>query len=243
MIAEYIASVLARSGFEPIQAGSLAEARHALQNRRFDLWLCDRHLPDGDSSTLLTERHPQNRHHGTPAIVLTAELDADARRALLAAGFDDALAKPCTPDVLLAAIDRVTAKRPTDTACATTDCGNESESTTVLDDTSALPVCGGDPATLAAMRRLFAEELPSIGQRLDALWSNGDSSALRDELHRLAASTAWCGAIEVGDRARRLRAAIDGNCDIAVAFDALALALARLMRALDDPATGSNVPV
>lgn len=234
MIAEYIASVLAESGFEPIQAASLSEARRWLGERRFDLWLCDRHLPDGDSSALLGERDSDSRHRDTPAIALTAELNTDTRHALLAAGFADALAKPCSPDRLRDSVHRHLDPGTPLAALGPTTLEPDAPAAAVLDDSAALPVCGGDPATLAAMRRLFAGDLPAICQRLDAQGPQGDPQTLRDELHRLAASTAWCGALEAGERARGLRTALETNRDIAPAFAALMTALARLTNALNE---------
>ncbi len=240
MIAEYIASTVAAAGFEPIQAASLNEARALLSGRRFDLWLCDLNLPDGEGAALLAERASE-RHRETPAIALTAELTADDRDALLAAGFADALAKPCPPEALRAAIDR--AIQPS--AGSASVVGSEEvfcddlgdRSVAVLDDESALNVCGGDRASLAAMRRLMAIDLPLQRERIRQACLARNTDALLGELHKLAAASAWCGAAELAVCGGALRQAATAG-DIG-AIDAAATridaAFGRLVVALIQP--------
>lgn len=229
MIAEYIASIVAAAGFEPIQADTLAQARSYLAARRFDLWLCDRNLPDGDSLTLLAERDRDNRHRGTPAIALTAELTDADRRALVAAGFADALAKPCTPDALRGAIAAVLADPSSSTTGASHDPATDATDidAPVLEDEAALAICGGDQATLRAMRRLMAGEIPALRERFRTLLREGDHVGIGDELHKLAASAAWCGAAELALRSGELRARLDPG-----AIESAGPAAARLDEAL-----------
>lgn len=207
MIAEYIASIVAAAGFEPIQSRTLAEARSQLATQRFDLWLCDRNLPDGDSIDLLAERDRDARHRDTPAIALTAELSDTDRRALVAAGFADALAKPCTPDALRKAIDTALAAPSATTTRSTREADEGSAATDlpVLSDDRALAICGGDQSSLRAMRRLMAGEIPVLRERFRTLLRDGDYSGIGDELHKLAAAAAWCGADELTARANTLR--------------------------------------
>lgn len=230
MIAEYLASVLAAAGYEPVQAGSLAQARVLLGRRRFDAWLCDRHLPDGEATTLLRERDT-TAGSATPAIALTAELDAPTRRRLLDAGFDAALQKPCTPAALQQALDDVLARRmapqagPSDLA--------DARVAPVLDDPAALRICGGDRTVLAAMRRLLMAELPPLQSLLSSLDADAvDTSHLSAELHRLAASAAWCGASEAAARGAALRAVLDDGDRRVEAARELSLALDRLADAI-----------
>ncbi len=207
MIAEYLASVLAVAGFEPIQAHTLAAARRLLAQRPFALWLCDLRLPDGSGTALLAERdHP--RHAGTPAIALSADLDAQGRRELLRHGFNLVLAKPCAPDTLVAAVyealDRPRTDRPQHpTGTALVGSREPIAQAAVLDDSAALRVCG-DAATVAAMRRLLARELERIGPYLLELKETGQRGAILSELHKFGASTAWCGAAEAGAAAQTL---------------------------------------
>lgn len=229
MIAEYLASVLAGAGYEPIQAGDLASARRRLAERRYALWLCDRQLPDGDGATLLEERH--GAHAGTPAIVISAELEAGIRTRLLQHGFDEALAKPCTPERLLAAVTRLVdaTSRPGVAEVIIPP----STSAAILDDEAALRVCGS-PATMQAMRRLLAGELTRTTPALHASWQNGDRDDLHQQLHKLSASAAWCGAVATEQACATLSAALAEACETSkhAAWTGLLDALDRLGNAL-----------
>lgn len=228
MVAEYVASILAGAGFEPVQAATLAQARAHLRDRVFGLWLCDRHLPDGDGASLLAER-ADARHRDTPALALSAQLDEDERRALLAAGFGAALAKPCPPELLREAVARLLGRESDGVRSVPASASIDARP--VLDDDAGLRVCGGDPATLAALRRLLAAELSSQSQRLEQLWSCADGDGLSAELHKLAASAAWCGASEIADAGSRLKAAL-GHDDATHEWLAFRAALTRLSTAL-----------
>lgn len=237
MISEYIASMVAPAGFEPVQAFSLAQARSLLDARIFDLWLCDLQLPDGDGASLLATRQLDARHRDTPAVALTANLDAEYRMRLISAGFADALAKPCTPNELLETLARVLG----DAGAATTTTSAEANATAhgaatgfpILDNAAGLRVCGGDAATLAAMRRLLAAELPQIRTRISAFIASDDTTGLAGELHKLSAATAWCGATQLAETCATLQRDLrepNGTSPDASALDA---ALARLATALD----------
>lgn len=209
MISEYIASVVAPAGFEPVQAFSLAQAGSLLETRIFDLWLCDLHLPDGDGASLLDTRCSDARHRDTPAVALTADLDAESRMRLISAGFADALAKPCAPDDLLGTLARVLGDADKAAATAATGAGAATQDPItrlpVLDDDAGLRVCGDDAQTLAAMRRLLAAELPQVRSRIAALTAAGDMTGLDDEIHKLSASTAWCGAAQLAEACTTFR--------------------------------------
>lgn len=203
MIAEYVASILADAGYEAIQAHTLAAARSALSLRDFDLLLCDRYLPDGESQALLEAIGTDSRHATIPAIVLSADMNADSRLTLLASGFVDVLAKPCQAPRLLDAIR--TALTGHGSALPVEPADRTADAEPVLDDAAALLICAGNTDTLASLRRLFAAELPSLRERL-ACFANGNNAAgLSQELHRLSAAAAWCGAMEVKAYCQRLR--------------------------------------
>jgi DNA-binding response OmpR family regulator len=228
MIAEYLASVLAAEGFEAIQAHSLAQARQRLAERAFELWLCDRNLPDGDSSRLLGEWPDR-----PPAIVLSADLDARGRRDLLAAGFADALAKPCPPNRLLASVARVL-DGVADPAAPIPETGvlQVAESTPVLDDAQALARCGGERATVDDLRNLLAAQLPQTRQRLRMAAIAGDEPALAAELHGLAGAAGWIGAEQVAACLRAVQACLHRQADPASALTRLDRALAALLQVL-----------
>ncbi|HSD17343.1 MAG TPA: response regulator [Thermomonas sp.] len=161
-------------------AGSLAEARRALDAMQFELWLVDAHLPDGAGETLLdacaTGVAP-------PALAHTAATEPAVRERLLSAGFRDVLCKPLGIDELHAALrqqlrttTRVEEARP------------------AWDDAAALRALGGDPGHVASLRALFLQELPGQRRRIKAAVMASDEAGIRAELHRLAASCGFVGA-------------------------------------------------
>lgn len=97
-IRELIDLTLSRMGLAATCAGSLAEARAALECERFQLCLTDMRLPDGEGLEIvrhITEHHPQ-----TPIAVITAFGSAENAVAALKAGAFDYLAKPVGLDQL-----------------------------------------------------------------------------------------------------------------------------------------------
>lgn len=111
---------LLRSHGHTVQAVSgLPAAERAVAARRFDLLLCDLHLPEGSGLDFL----PRIRHHlqrwaaggaEAPAIVLSGfARESDVARSL-AAGYVAHLAKPVDQDELLAAIRQAVARTAAD---------------------------------------------------------------------------------------------------------------------------------
>lgn len=228
MIGEYLASVLSAAGFEPVQARSLAEARHQLAQRHFDLWLCDQRLPDGSGELLLDER--KGSHAQVPAIAITADLDSSARDRLLRLGYVDALTKPCAADSLTASVRRALSGGNAVAGPGHTATGERS-STPILDDEAAIKICGRAD-TVAAMRRLLGTELERLQPALQQLWLTDDRDALSAELHKLSAAAAWCGAAELGAAARDLGSCLATGIDVETSWSALESAMTRLAREL-----------
>jgi DNA-binding response OmpR family regulator len=84
-------SALTREGFDPVVAGSLAEARSALAGGLPDLVLLDLMLPDGDGRELARELRACSE---VPIIMLTARGTELERVVGLELGADDYVVKP-----------------------------------------------------------------------------------------------------------------------------------------------------
>jgi len=84
-------SALTREGFDPVVAGSLAEAREALAQGLPDLVLLDLMLPDGDGRDLARELRASSE---VPIIMLTARGTELERVVGLELGADDYVVKP-----------------------------------------------------------------------------------------------------------------------------------------------------
>ncbi len=170
------------------RATDAASARRASHARRFDLLLIDAHLPDGLGEDLL--RALRAAGQDAPALAHTAESGADLRSRLLTAGFCEVLHKPLPVAELQAALRRHLGTR-----------------SPVWDDAAALAALGGRPEQVAALRRLFLDELPTQRLRISTAVDRSDEAAVRDELHRLSASCGFVGATQLAEAVRRLRAA------------------------------------
>ena len=91
-IRELIDLTLSRMGLAAECVGSVAEARRALLEERFQLCLTDMRLPDGDGLDVV--RCIAEQHAQTPVAVITAFGSAENAVAALKAGAFDYLAKP-----------------------------------------------------------------------------------------------------------------------------------------------------
>jgi CheY-like chemotaxis protein len=100
-------TLLTREGCRVDQAGGGEEALAALTVGGYDLILMDMRMPG--MSGLEATRRVRSLGVRTPVVALTANAFEEDRHACLAAGMDDFLVKPLTPDALRAALGRWTA--------------------------------------------------------------------------------------------------------------------------------------
>lgn len=105
-----MARLLRFSGYEVSTAGTLLEATTLAETGLPDLLVCDLSLPDGDGADLM-RRVCRGRH--IPGIAVTGHCDGPELRAAEGAGFALRLTKPVELTVLLAAIENVTGRPPT----------------------------------------------------------------------------------------------------------------------------------
>jgi len=218
--AAFLVQVLAAQAVAVDLAGSLASAR-GLADGGHALWLFDAQLPDGHAGALLGELRARGLR--TPALALTAADDPPALARLRDAGFVEVLGKPITARQLRMALCRhlpaLAAHSP-------------------WDDAAARAALGGDLASVAALRRLFLDELAGQGPRLRELLANGDLQAARDQLHRLKASCGFVGARALLGAVRDLSATPEDRRTLE-RFEACA---AELLALAGDPSPASAAP-
>lgn len=168
-----------------VAAASDAASAHRLANATaFDLWLIDAHLPDATGPELLAQLRGMG--FATPALAHTATHDADAHAELRAAGFDGTIAKPIDAASWQSALRGALQVGPGAHAedAATHRYGERP----IWDDVAALAALNGNAEHVAALRKLFLDELPGMRTRIV------DAETRRDTLHRLRASCGFVGA-------------------------------------------------
>ncbi len=103
--------VLANSGFETLEAGTLAEARKHLLDARPDLLLLDVVLPDGDGLTFFEELKAERASQPLSVIFISAKTDTSSKVRALKLGGDDYLTKPFDALELGARVESVMMRR------------------------------------------------------------------------------------------------------------------------------------
>ena len=111
---EIITAVLKEWGAEVTTASSAPEALVVLGSVQPDVLVSDIGMPGMDGYELIRELRKRGSANSgrVPAIALTAYAGLDSRRQALDAGFDEHLAKPADPKVLLATVARLAGRRP-----------------------------------------------------------------------------------------------------------------------------------
>ncbi|WP_292044970.1 response regulator, partial [Massilia sp. UBA6681] len=100
---ELVQRVLAESGARIVTATGAADALRMLERHRPDLLISDIGMPLMDGFELIRQVRAERDRTlaGVPAIALTAFSRREDQQRALAAGFDEYLAKPLRPAVLL----------------------------------------------------------------------------------------------------------------------------------------------
>jgi CheY-like chemotaxis protein len=97
---ELLRLVLARAGYEVIEAEDGIDALERARAANPDLILLDLQMPRLDGYGTLAELRREERFRTLPILALTASAMRGDREKILAAGFTDYLSKPAGPDQL-----------------------------------------------------------------------------------------------------------------------------------------------
>lgn len=179
-------------------AVGVADALALATRHAHALWLIDAHLPDGSGAGLLARLRDTGL--ATPAIAHTASHEDGEHEALRAAGFAATIAKPLPAARWQAAIrDALAAASPAAIPVAqAADPADEPvaglDAIPLWDDAVALAALGGSTDNVAALRRLFLDELPDARDTVVRAIAAGDDEGLRAIQHRLRASCGFVGA-------------------------------------------------
>ncbi len=183
-----------------VAAVTLAQARQALADSRFDLMITDLMLPDGSGLALLAELHAAPASQpGLRAIVCSAGLSALVRQQALVHGAWCLLDKPvslaalnaCVVQALGAAVAAAGEPPPLQAARAA----------------AADAHFGGQAALYDAFRAASAQQFAADVDAGDAACRTGDATALRRHAHHLKTVLLLLGADAASAQARALEAA------------------------------------
>lgn len=199
--AAFLAEALAALPAQVDVAVSIAAARAAADAATHALWLVDAHLPDGDGLACL--RGLRQLQAATPALALTAGAPQAELDALCAGGYLEVLLKPVSVALLQGTVRRLLGLAPTDDD-GTRAAGARGGKLPAWEDRDALAAIGGNPDSLAKLRRLFLEELPALRAQLASAQSRSDADGVRALVHKLRASCGFVGAARLGAAAAAL---------------------------------------
>ncbi|HET7065845.1 MAG TPA: response regulator [Rudaea sp.] len=208
----FLQTAAERLGCAALTAANGAQTLKLAGAKTVDLLLLDLNMPDIGGPVLLHALRA--RGVDAPAIATSAGLDTAAVAALRAAGFAATLEKPASLDTIENLLRRYLALDAR--ARPQSPDGDSPTVLPILDDKSALAAIGDDHDAMRALRSLFAQELEALERDLQS--SMPDSPALSERLHRLRASSGFCGAAALGAAALRLQRALGRD----LASDAMA---------------------
>jgi CheY-like chemotaxis protein len=171
--------------------GQMALARAAVET--FDLLLLDCRMPGAGARDVLAalRADAQARSADALAVATSADLSAEDRHQLLAAGFNEVLLKPCELHAL----------RPLLTLAR-----SSGRHAPLLDDAAGL-VSSGDARTMQALRGLLREELATLLRELDHFCT--EPPRLLERLHRLRSACGFCGAPALALQATHLQRQVE----------------------------------
>ncbi len=202
----------------------------------FDVVLMDFQMPvmDGLTATrIIRQRETENRLPRIPVIAVTANAFADDRRAAVAVGMNDFLAKPYSEEDLRAVLERSASKRapalpqahaaaaPPPAAPASTAAATVAERSVIALPIASAPVRTAEnpPTTAAAVQpvvkrkgmqerlaRVYLTHAPRSMEQLVAAAEAGDVAGMKFAAHSLKSSSANVGANELSALCKELEA-------------------------------------
>ncbi len=155
-IAELVARYLDKAGFTTERAASGKDALDAIAARPPDLLVLDLMLPHVDGLEICRRVRADASTAGTPIIMLTARADESERIVGLEIGADDYLAKPFSPNELVARV-RALLRRANRTA--TPDTAAMAYGPIIVDSERHVVASSGTPVTLTAKEFLLLKYL------------------------------------------------------------------------------------
>lgn len=196
--------MLQAHGYQVDVANNGREALEALERVPYDVVLMDCQMPEMDgfeATAQIRAREGATRH--TPIIALTAHALRGEREKCIAAGMDDYLAKPLTPDALYSTLRRwVPAARPLASETRAAPEGAPMDETEpilnqhVLENFRQLQA-PDEPDLVQQLIDLYLADTPERLNALHQALAQGDATRVAQAAHSLKGSSANIGAQRV----------------------------------------------
>jgi signal transduction histidine kinase/CheY-like chemotaxis protein/HPt (histidine-containing phosphotransfer) domain-containing protein len=201
-----------------------AEAVKALASFTYDLVLMDVQMPEMDGLEATRQiRSPDSsvRNHQLPIIAMTAHAIQGDREKFLAAGMNDYVAKPISPQVLAAVLKKWL---PQETAATTAASQGVSAGTAVAAKEAETPVFDkagimfrlmDDENLVKSVVAVYLQDIPRQIEALRGYLEAGDAQAVEIKLHTIKGSSANVGGEALRILACELeKAAKGGSLDV-----------------------------
>ncbi len=189
--------LLGKWGLRADPVGNGAEAVQALSTCSYDLVLMDIQMPELDGLEATRQiRDPQSgvRNHQVPIIAMTAHAMQSDHDACLAAGMNDYVSKPISPQALLEALERWLPRtggeaRPPAAAAAVGPAGKEPEAA-VCDFATLMARLLGDQELAQSVVAAFLNDLPRQLEALRVCLDAGDAPGVERRAHSIKGASA-----------------------------------------------------
>lgn len=196
-----LALILRRKGYSLIFASTGLEVLEAVKTNSFDLILMDVLMPQMDGVDATRQiRAMENADHHLPIVGLTAVMEMEYRRCLLA-GMDNVLSKPLDIEELEEII--IDVSKVNDLSYRRSDPKRTNHSV-VLDIESAVHRLGGDQETYKEILGEFIHSLPIKFCELKDKFLSKEWDQLSDRAHNLKGLSASIGAMRLSRIAKEL---------------------------------------
>jgi two-component system, NtrC family, response regulator HydG len=246
------AALLLGEGHEVSEAEDASAAAAALEKKRFDIVLMDLRMPglDGIDFTEVLRR----RGEGVPVLMVSSYGSVDVAVRALHGGVDDFLSKPLEPEVLLARIADLVARRPDPEGATSPVAGMVGRSAPMADVYSEIRQVAGSEATVLLLgetgtgKELAARAIHLLSSRRSGPFIPVNCAALAEGVVESElfghVKGAFTGA--VAERRGHIRAADGGTLFLDEVGDLPLATQQRLLRVLQEHEVvpvGSSKPI
>jgi two-component system sensor histidine kinase/response regulator len=222
IINQEVAAAILRSAGVLVELASngpdaVAKVREAVQaNHPFAVVLMDRHMPGMDGLQTTRKIRADSSCADLPIVAMTADVVGSAREECLAAGMNDFISKPFTPDSLFPIIARwagvnrapsVADAKPSSTVSQPVD-RLLSAAVLGVDLQEGLAFVGGNRTLYLRLLRNFAAMYADADRRIRALLSEGKLDDAIREAHTVKGLAGQIGAKTLYRASRRLEMAL-----------------------------------